>query len=645
MTRRQLSNTFSGERLGEELPDAGLAAAPPPAAEDLARVAALLGMDVPALSDAFTHRQERHDTHLRPIRAAVRRIYQQGDIICKAGAYGSTAFLLVAGSATAFVPEQCEQVAVPGRSARSLRRFRDLFSRRTTLPRSRAVPPDLTELGEISAYATLACATPPPETHLKPGDFFGLDTCLNFYPREATVRADEPCVVIEMLRSVFDVIRKGSAAAKQARKHYFTWSIRGTLERHSLFDQLSSAQLDDLAAAAELSQLKSGNLVFSEGETADAIFVIRTGMVKIAQQRLGGEFIWAYLGRGAVFGLEGLLPALPSTQLMLKPLSHPALGLPTILLTGTVSVGRRPAAKLAFPDSAKSVSRTHCRFESRDGTVSVVDEGSDNGTFLNGRRIQRERVAAGDRIQLASDYEFEVVTAPPQAPTESVKRRVTATALDEVELVELPVEALLQVTTGSEPLLRAAKAAAADLETKQQQAPSDQLLLHELVDQKLYNSQNVLLIDLDRCTRCDECVRACADAHGGIARFTRDGPRFGKHLVTLACRSCTDPQCMRPCPVGSIRRRDSLEVHIESWCIGCGQCAANCPFGNINMVDVTVDVQDDNGARHSERQQRATVCDLCAGYDGPNCVYACPHDAAIRVKPTAYLSSVDLRRS
>jgi Fe-S-cluster-containing hydrogenase component 2 len=38
---------------------------------------------------------------------------------------------------------------------------------------------------------------------------------------------------------------------------------------------------------------------------------------------------------------------------------------------------------------------------------------------------------------------------------------------------------------------------------------------------------------------------------------------------------------------------------------------------------------------------RATVCDLCASYDGPNCVYACPHDAAIRVNPAAFLAVDD----
>ena len=31
------------------------------------------------------------------------------------------------------------------------------------------------------------------------------------------------------------------------------------------------------------------------------------------------------------------------------------------------------------------------------------------------------------------------------------------------------------------------------------------------------------------------------------------------------------------------------------------------------------------------------------GYDGPNCVYACPHDAAIRVNPVDFLGDPDRR--
>ena len=124
----------------------------------------------------------------------------------------------------------------------------------------------------------------------------------------------------------------------------------------------------------------------------------------------------------------------------------------------------------------------------------------------------------------------------------------------------------------------------------------------------------------------------------GVARFTRDGPRLGHYLVTMACRSCTDPKCMVGCPVGSIRRKDSLEIHIEDWCIGCERCAKQCPFGNINMVELAAPV-----ARPSAPTLRATVCDLCAGFDGPNCVYACPHDAAIRVNPGAFLSAEDTR--
>ncbi len=130
-----------------------------------------------------------------------------------------------------------------------------------------------------------------------------------------------------------------------------------------------------------------------------------------------------------------------------------------------------------------------------------------------------------------------------------------------------------------------------------------------------------------KCTRCDECTKACSDTHQGVTRLIREGLRFDKFLVASSCRSCLDPYCMIGCPVGSIRRKLTSEIVIENWCIGCGLCAENCPYGNINMVEQL------DSKKASVR--KATTCDLCQSL-GPNhepsCVYACPHDAAHRMK-------------
>ena len=37
------------------------------------------------------------------------------------------------------------------------------------------------------------------------------------------------------------------------------------------------------------------------------------------------------------------------------------------------------------------------------------------------------------------------------------------------------------------------------------------------------------------------------------------------------------------CPVGSIQRNRDGTILIKDWCIGCGLCERNCPYGNITM--------------------------------------------------------------
>ena len=101
------------------------------------------------------------------------------------------------------------------------------------------------------------------------------------------------------------------------------------------------------------------------------------------------------------------------------------------------------------------------------------------------------------------------------------------------------------------------------------------------MDSGLIHGESVLLINLETCTRCDECVRGCADAHGGEPRFVREGIKFKNFSVPTACYQCTDPVCMIGCPTGAITRPlGTLEVAIDKdTCIGCGNCVPPLPVG------------------------------------------------------------------
>ncbi len=158
--------------------------------------------------------------------------------------------------------------------------------------------------------------------------------------------------------------------------------------------------------------------------------------------------------------------------------------------------------------------------------------------------------------------------------------------------------------------------------------------IETLVQRRLINGEQAMLINLDRCTRCDDCVRACADAHDGNPRFIRQGPIVGNHMIAHACMHCTDPVCMIGCPTGAIaREHGSGVVNInDRTCIGCGTCAQSCPYDNIRMVEVFDREQrqlvDDNQLPII----KATKCDLCVDQSGgPACQNACPHDALVRL--------------
>jgi len=160
-------------------------------------------------------------------------------------------------------------------------------------------------------------------------------------------------------------------------------------------------------------------------------------------------------------------------------------------------------------------------------------------------------------------------------------------------------------------------------------------LLEWAVDKRYINGTKTMLINLDKCTRCDDCVKACSDAHDGNPRFIRQGYTHGAQMVANACMHCLDPVCMIGCPTGAIHRSlDGGAVVInDDTCIGCSTCAKACPYDAIRMVEI----HDTTGRAVMDPNTnqpivKATKCDLCVDqWGGPACVRACPHDALERV--------------
>jgi Fe-S-cluster-containing dehydrogenase component len=159
-------------------------------------------------------------------------------------------------------------------------------------------------------------------------------------------------------------------------------------------------------------------------------------------------------------------------------------------------------------------------------------------------------------------------------------------------------------------------------------------MLEFLTENRFFNGTATMVIDLDRCTRCDDCVRACASTHDNNPRFLRHGPTSGRVMIANACMHCADPVCMIGCPTGAIHR-DAFGGQVvinQSTCIGCTTCANNCPYEAIRMVDIRS--ADGEIMTDSEMKPiaKATKCDLCIEQiGGPSCQRACPHSALRRM--------------
>ncbi|HZI18873.1 MAG TPA: cyclic nucleotide-binding domain-containing protein [Pyrinomonadaceae bacterium] len=192
---------------------------------------------------------------------------------------------------------------------------------------------------------------------------------------------------------------------------------------------------------------------------------------------------------------------------------------------------------------------------------------------------------------------------------------------------------------------------------------------------------NLLVMDMDKCVRCGNCSLACHTVHGR-SRLLRRGihierpKNFGgvssEHvLVPSVCMHCQDPECLTGCPTGAIGRFDNGQIDIDpKTCIGCGDCATQCPYNAITMIPRKAEAPPPQTFAQRLKgwlslapaappqpvtatdNLLATKCNLCAGTElNPpgattqafSCQENCPTGALVRVNPREYFSEVNSR--
>ncbi len=376
-------------------------------------------------------------------------------------------------------------------------------------------------------------------SRLRSGEYFGELALLGRGERKASVKARVNCDMLELRKIHLDqTLRRYRQVRKRLEDLYTHNAILNFVDQSRFFRRLAEASRQMLVETSTLQTFSKGDVIATEGQPAQAFFIVRTGFVRISRSVQGsGEEIVAYLGPEDFFGDEEATKSAP------------------------------------YATTAVAVEPVECVVVPRSTVWSLYLKAPE--LFSEFRRYSLSRTAQQSGL----------------------------------------------------------------LKSKTSMG-----FVRDVLEAGLGQARSALIINLDVCVRCGNCVQACDDLHG-FSRIARRGKKMTRRsdvassrhenlYFPTSCLQCATPECMVGCPTGAIARDIGGEVYIKDTCIGCGSCARNCDFGNISMAragKASVDNASD---------LVAVKCDVCFEREFAACVYNCPVEAVLRIDPRMYFDEL-----
>ncbi len=503
--------------------------------------------------------------------ARIRR-FKNGEIIVRAGDYGSSAFLVLAGNARV-VLDPGLPVSLLGRRKSQDKSLFQIVAQLWTNPRDPEVrtPAELEQdtgvkVGGEFKGVFLQDVPRILDEHLtatmSPGDFFGEIAALSRSARTSTIFAVGDATEMLEIRwqGLRDLLRFDDHLRHHIDRIYRERTLATHLREIPIFRRLNDEQLKRVIEQTQFGTygdydwsgdykrlVKEGTrspeketIIAQEGDYPNGVVLIRSGFARLSQKFGHGHRTLNYLSAGSEFGL--------------REIAHNWAHKDTV----------------PFQHSLRVIGYTH-----------VI-----------------------------------VVPAP---------------VMEEIVLPTVPRDQLPEFFTPAELAGTEQSESQQKLDAGAKIGPE---LMEFLTENRYFNGTSTMVIDMERCTRCDDCVRACASTNEGNPRFLRHGQTTGRIMVANSCMHCADPVCLIGCPTGAIHRgQTGGEVIVnQATCIGCSICSNNCPYEAIRMVEI----REEDGAFMVDKDMKpivkATKCDLCSDQlGGPACERSCPHGALKRM--------------
>jgi ABC-type multidrug transport system fused ATPase/permease subunit/CRP-like cAMP-binding protein len=140
------------------------------------------------------------------------------------------------------------------------------------------------------------------------GEIFGEQAILTDSPRSASVRATEDVVLFRIDRVDFLELLDGSQNLRQYFDQFIhERSVRDFLRTQTFLEKLRATDVISLLDQLEPRKFSAGEVVVREGASAEVMYIVREGRLKVSRSEGGDEHILGYLSDGDFFGERALL--------------------------------------------------------------------------------------------------------------------------------------------------------------------------------------------------------------------------------------------------------------------------------------------------------------------------------------------------